>query len=267
MKKAANFCSFFICRFKFFILHLHTCPGNPGTVPTTLSRGGESFKRLLRITPFSAMFFYARPAKRHADLRPPIRRSSASQPDDPQVGRSAGRRIPATAAAAKALSPTFRKDFTFCRLLLYLRSDFHNRHHDSAHILSHRRDLLPANRHRTGRGRYPQRNLHGRLFRKHAGRRRARTRHEGRRCRRAARRHRLPRQGHVMPRPVGKSAETGALAPRCNIGNEFCTRQVHKIKTGNLCILSGTSCSVWRPDGSPTSSSRATAQGLSSTLS
>ena len=25
-------------------------------------------------------------------------------------------------------------------------------------------------------------------------------------------------------------------------GNEFCTRQVHKIKTGNLCILSGTSC-------------------------
>lgn len=74
------------------------------------------------------------------------------------------------------------------------------------------------------------------------GRRRARTRHEGRRCRRAARRHRLPRQGHVVPRPVGKSAETGALAPRCNIGNEFCTRQVHKIKTGNLCILSGTSC-------------------------
>lgn len=60
MKKAANFCSFFICRFKFFILHLHTCPGNPGTVPTTLSRGGGISKRLLQITSFSAMFFYAR---------------------------------------------------------------------------------------------------------------------------------------------------------------------------------------------------------------
>ena len=28
-------------------------------------------------------------------------------------------------------------------------------------------------------------------------------------------------KGTSCPRPVGKSAETGALAPRCNIGNEF----------------------------------------------
>ena len=170
---------------------------------------------------------------------PPVKRQPASQPDDPQVDRSAHSR---NSRGRESTSPTFRKDFPFRRLLLYLRSNFHIRHHNPAHILSHRRDLFPANRHRTGRGRYPQRNLHGRLFRKHAGHRRARTRHESRRCRRAARRHRLPRQGHVVPRPVGKSAETGALAPRRNIGNEFCTRQVHKIKTGNLCILSGTSC-------------------------
>lgn len=60
MKKAANFCSFFICRFKFFILHLHTCPGNPGTSPNNIVEGGGISKRLLQITFFSAMFFYAR---------------------------------------------------------------------------------------------------------------------------------------------------------------------------------------------------------------
>lgn len=50
-------------------------------IPTTLSRGGESFKRLLQITPFSAMFF-----------RPFTQRDTANP----------GRGIPATAAAAKA---------------------------------------------------------------------------------------------------------------------------------------------------------------------
>jgi uncharacterized protein TIGR03905 len=52
------------------------------------------------------MFFYARPAKRHADLRPFGRRSTgqapASQPASQTIRRSTGRRIPATAAAAKA---------------------------------------------------------------------------------------------------------------------------------------------------------------------
>lgn len=57
MKKAAKICSFFICRFKFFILNLHTCPGNPGTVPTTLSRGGEFLSASYRL-PLSRQCFF-----------------------------------------------------------------------------------------------------------------------------------------------------------------------------------------------------------------
>ena len=90
-RKSCKFCSFFVCRLGIYPYICTSNRSNPGTIPTTLSRGGESFKRLLRITPFSAMFFYARPAKRHADLRPPIRRSSASQPARRSAGRQVGR--------------------------------------------------------------------------------------------------------------------------------------------------------------------------------
>lgn len=50
----------FICRFKFFILNLYTCSGNPGIVPTTLSRGGEFLSASYRLPLSRQCFFYAR---------------------------------------------------------------------------------------------------------------------------------------------------------------------------------------------------------------
>ena len=56
-RKSCKFCSFFVCRLGIYPYICTSNRSNPGTIPITLSRGGESFKRLLQITPFSAMFF------------------------------------------------------------------------------------------------------------------------------------------------------------------------------------------------------------------
>ena len=144
------------------------------------------------------------------------------------------------------------------------------RHHDPENILHLPGNLLPANRHRTRRRDDPQRRLHGRLPRQYAGHRGARQRHAGRRGHRTARRHRLPRQGNLVPRSVGPRAENGALTRRTRTAarNRRRVRILHSVfmssKNERLCISYGICLSGWRPDGSPTCWSRAAARALSS---
>ena len=87
-------------------------------------------------------------------------------------------------------------------------------HPDTTHHPHLPGHLLAADRHRARRaGHDPLGRLRGRLPRQHAGHRGARARHARRGGRRASGRHRLPRQGHLVPRPALPGAARGALRP------------------------------------------------------
>ena len=107
-------------------------------------------------------------------------------------------------------------------LSLYLHPDF-QRIHMTRHISYPTLGTCsPADRHRTGRRHHPQCDVHGRLPRQYAGHSGARARHESRRRDSPAGRHRLPRQGHFVPRPVGQSPQAGALNRRSDrSGTDF----------------------------------------------
>lgn len=182
--------------------------GKPGHSPNNIVEGGGISKRLLQITSFSAMFFYVRmsandPAGILAQIRSrPARRSP----------ENSGQKI-LNAQTRQQMQPV---------LSLYLHPDSSTHTHDPTHILPYPRHLLPADRHRTGRRHHPQCDVHGRLPRQHAGHSGTRARHESRRRDSPAGRHRLPRQGHFVPRPAGQSPQTGALNRRSDrSGTDF----------------------------------------------
>lgn len=199
MRKAAKICSFFICRFKFFILNLHTCPGNPGTVPTTLSRGGEFLSASYRL-PLSRQCFFMSVSRQAA------KRKLFAEIGSRQVHLA--QKIP-----AQKIHNVQTAGHVTGFIAIFV-SGYSKHTYDPTHILPYPRHLFPADRHRTGRRHHPQCDIHGRLPRQHAGHSGARTRHESLRRDSPAGGHRLPRQGHFVPRPAGQSPETSTLNRR-----------------------------------------------------